>query len=62
MDEDPKVTDVYKKDFFQHLFHDMVAARSGMFLYNDSNTLAWFPTTVRLYILIEEYLNYRLKI
>ncbi|KAM7413982.1 hypothetical protein PAMA_019007 [Pampus argenteus] len=43
-DEDPKLTDVYKRDFFHHLFHDMVSANSGMFTFNDSKTLAWFPS------------------
>lgn len=47
-DEDPKVTDVYKRDLFHHLFPDMFSTKSGMFLFNDSNTLAWFPTNVRL--------------
>ncbi|XP_026222369.1 probable E3 ubiquitin-protein ligase HERC4 [Anabas testudineus] len=42
-DEDTKVTDVYKRDFFHHLFGDMVSAESGMFMFNDSKTLAWFP-------------------
>ncbi|XP_044049752.1 probable E3 ubiquitin-protein ligase HERC4 [Siniperca chuatsi] len=44
LDEDTKVTDVYKRDFFHHLFHDMVSTKSGMFFFNDSNTLAWFPS------------------
>ncbi|KAM7396239.1 hypothetical protein PAMP_019296 [Pampus punctatissimus] len=48
-DEDPKVTDVYKRDFFHHLFHKMVSANSGMFMFNDSKTLAWFPSNNAVY-------------
>ncbi|XP_028441208.1 probable E3 ubiquitin-protein ligase HERC3 isoform X1 [Perca flavescens] len=44
-DEDPKVTDVYKRDLFHHLFLEMVSTKSGMFMFNDSETLAWFPST-----------------
>ncbi|XP_070686886.1 probable E3 ubiquitin-protein ligase HERC4 [Pempheris klunzingeri] len=47
LDGDPKITRVYRSDFFHHLFHDMVSAKSGMFLFNDSKTLAWFPSKVR---------------
>ncbi|KAK2841857.1 hypothetical protein Q5P01_012057 [Channa striata] len=43
-DENPKVTDVYKRDFFHHLFHEMVSAKSEMFMFNDSKTLAWFSS------------------
>ncbi|XP_068567720.1 probable E3 ubiquitin-protein ligase HERC3 [Cebidichthys violaceus] len=44
-DEDPKVTDVYRRDLFHHLFREMVSTVSGMFMFNDSETLAWFPST-----------------
>ncbi|XP_070764278.1 probable E3 ubiquitin-protein ligase HERC4 [Enoplosus armatus] len=44
LDEDPKVTDVYKRDFFHHLFRDMMSTKSGMFFFNESETLAWFPS------------------
>ncbi|TMS05920.1 putative E3 ubiquitin-protein ligase HERC4 [Larimichthys crocea] len=44
LDEDPVVTDVYKRDFFHHLFPEMVSPESGMFLFNDSVTLPWFPS------------------
>ncbi|XP_075962648.1 putative E3 ubiquitin-protein ligase HERC4 [Anarhichas minor] len=44
-DEDPKVTDVYKRDLFHHLFREMVSTGSRMFMFNDSETLAWFPST-----------------
>uniref|UniRef100_A0A3B4TDV0 Probable E3 ubiquitin-protein ligase HERC4 n=1 Tax=Seriola dumerili TaxID=41447 RepID=A0A3B4TDV0_SERDU len=41
-DEEPKITDVYKRDFFYHLFHDI--AKSGMYMFNDSKRVAWFPS------------------
>nr|XP_046250581.1 probable E3 ubiquitin-protein ligase HERC4 [Scatophagus argus] len=44
LDEDPKCTDVYKRDFFHHLFHAMVSTEYKMFLINDAKTLAWFPS------------------
>ncbi|KAL6107277.1 uncharacterized protein ACO6RY_10950 [Pungitius sinensis] len=44
-DEDPKLTDVNKRDLFHHLFRKMVSPRFGMFKFNDSETLAWFPST-----------------
>ncbi|XP_071401090.1 probable E3 ubiquitin-protein ligase HERC3 [Centroberyx affinis] len=47
-DGDSKLTDVYKRDFFHHLFHEMVSTESGMFMYNDSKTLAWFPSEATL--------------
>ncbi|XP_013767854.1 E3 ISG15--protein ligase HERC5-like [Pundamilia nyererei] len=43
-DEDPNSTDVYKRDLFHHLFLKMVSEESGMFMLNDSKTLAWFPS------------------
>ncbi|XP_067444973.1 probable E3 ubiquitin-protein ligase HERC4 isoform X2 [Thunnus thynnus] len=43
-DEDPNVTDVYKRDLFHHLFYNLVSSKSGMFMFNDSKTLAWFPS------------------
>ncbi|XP_029290713.1 probable E3 ubiquitin-protein ligase HERC4 isoform X2 [Cottoperca gobio] len=33
-----------RKDFFYEVFHEMVSAETGMFIYNDSETLAWFPS------------------
>lgn len=47
LDEDAKLTDVYKRDFFLHLFDKLLVPESGMFMYNDTNTLAWFPAMVR---------------
>ncbi|XP_037308369.2 probable E3 ubiquitin-protein ligase HERC4 isoform X2 [Pungitius pungitius] len=35
---------LYKKDFFHEVFHEMMSAESGMFMFNDSKTLAWFPS------------------
>ncbi|XP_065327503.1 E3 ISG15--protein ligase HERC5-like [Pelmatolapia mariae] len=43
-DEDPNIKDVYKRDLFHHLFRKMVSEESGMFMLNDSKTLAWFPS------------------
>ncbi|XP_014266621.3 putative E3 ubiquitin-protein ligase HERC3 isoform X1 [Maylandia zebra] len=43
-DEDPNTKDVYKRDLFHHLFLKMVSEESGMFMLNDSKTLAWFPS------------------
>ncbi|XP_075962646.1 putative E3 ubiquitin-protein ligase HERC4 isoform X1 [Anarhichas minor] len=36
---------LYRKDFFHEVFHEMMSAESGMFMFNDSKTLAWFPST-----------------
>ncbi|XP_064782208.1 probable E3 ubiquitin-protein ligase HERC3 isoform X2 [Oncorhynchus masou masou] len=47
-DEDAKLTDVYKRDFFLHLFDKLLVPESGMFMYNDTNTLAWFPAMPRV--------------
>lgn len=40
--------EVYKKDFFYEVFHDLVSAESGMFMFNDSETMAWFSSKVSL--------------
>ncbi|CDQ97028.1 unnamed protein product, partial [Oncorhynchus mykiss] len=47
-DEDAKLTDVYKRDFFLHLFDKLLVPESGMFMYNDTKTLAWFPAKPRV--------------
>ncbi|CAB1455246.1 unnamed protein product [Pleuronectes platessa] len=31
-------------DFFNDVFHELVSNESGMFIFNDSKTLAWFPS------------------
>ncbi|XP_024138388.1 probable E3 ubiquitin-protein ligase HERC4 [Oryzias melastigma] len=41
-DGDTKITNVYKKDFFHHLFVEIKKEKSEMFMTNDSETLAWF--------------------
>ncbi|RVE72057.1 hypothetical protein OJAV_G00057880 [Oryzias javanicus] len=41
-DGDTKVTNVYKKDLFHHLFREIKKEKSEMFMTNDSETLAWF--------------------
>ncbi|XP_038854961.1 probable E3 ubiquitin-protein ligase HERC3 [Salvelinus namaycush] len=47
-DEDAKLTDVYKRDFFLHLFKKLLVPEFGMFMYNDTETLAWFPAMPRV--------------
>ncbi|XP_030007491.1 probable E3 ubiquitin-protein ligase HERC6 [Sphaeramia orbicularis] len=41
--DDRKVTNVNKRDFFLHVFDELMAPESGMFMYNEHKTLAWFP-------------------
>ncbi|XP_070685976.1 probable E3 ubiquitin-protein ligase HERC6 [Pempheris klunzingeri] len=41
--EDRKVMIVNMRDFFLHVFDELIAPESEMFMYNESNTLAWFP-------------------
>lgn len=45
--DDRKVTNVNKRDLFLHLFDELLAPESEMFIYNESKTLAWFPQKVR---------------
>ncbi|KAJ4935916.1 hypothetical protein JOQ06_017443 [Pogonophryne albipinna] len=43
-DEDrTKVMDVYKRDFFLQVIKELMSPKSEMFMFNESNTLAWFP-------------------
>ncbi|CAN9498636.1 unnamed protein product [Ophioblennius macclurei] len=35
---------IYLKDFFYKVFHEAVSPESGMFMFNDSETLAWFSS------------------
>ncbi|KAJ8000858.1 hypothetical protein DPEC_G00184750, partial [Dallia pectoralis] len=42
-DEDLKLTDVYRRDFFHQLFGELLAPKTGMFMFDDTQTLAWFP-------------------
>ncbi|XP_068168690.1 probable E3 ubiquitin-protein ligase HERC3 isoform X3 [Antennarius striatus] len=46
LDEDPMISNVYKCDLFHHVFNDMVSTQSGMFMFDDSKTLVWFPSKV----------------
>ncbi|KAG7229828.1 hypothetical protein INR49_012477 [Caranx melampygus] len=55
-DGDPKLTLLYKRDFFHHFFSDLVLAKSGMFMFNDSKTLAWFPSKAT----VEDNTNFHL--
>ncbi|XP_035858602.1 probable E3 ubiquitin-protein ligase HERC4 isoform X1 [Sander lucioperca] len=45
-DENLTMDDIqlYKKDFFHEVFHEMVSVEYGMFMFNNSETLAWFPS------------------
>ncbi|XP_047453396.1 probable E3 ubiquitin-protein ligase HERC3 [Mugil cephalus] len=43
-DKNYTIDDVFKKDFFYKVFHEMVSAKSGMFVFSDSETLAWFSS------------------
>lgn len=46
-DDNPTLDDFNKKDFFDRVFHKMMSPESGMFMFNDSKTLAWFPSNAR---------------
>ncbi|XP_008284917.1 probable E3 ubiquitin-protein ligase HERC6 [Stegastes partitus] len=46
--DDRKLTNVSKKDFFLHMFDELLAPESGLFMYNESNTLAWFPPKLKV--------------
>ncbi|KAM9476980.1 E3 ubiquitin-protein ligase HERC2-like [Clarias gariepinus] len=41
--EDSKLTEVHKQDFFLHIFNELLDPKSGMFKYNDKQTMIWFP-------------------
>ncbi|CDR00305.1 unnamed protein product, partial [Oncorhynchus mykiss] len=40
--EDIKLSLVNKRDFFLHVFEELLAPESEMFMYNDTKTLVWF--------------------
>ncbi|XP_051738887.1 probable E3 ubiquitin-protein ligase HERC4 [Ctenopharyngodon idella] len=42
--EDMRRTAVNKKDFFLNVFKELCAPESQLLMYNDNNTLSWFPT------------------
>lgn len=44
--DDRQITNVNKKDLFLHLFDELMAPESDMFMYNERKTLAWFPPRV----------------
>ncbi|CAL8350706.1 unnamed protein product [Lota lota] len=44
--EELKLTEVNKKDFFINVFEELMDPGSNMFMYNDGQTLAWFPAQV----------------
>ncbi|XP_073698658.1 E3 ISG15--protein ligase HERC5-like [Garra rufa] len=39
-----KITDVNKRDFFINVFEELCAPDSQLLMYNDNNTMGWFPT------------------
>lgn len=41
--DDRKLTNVNKRDFFLHVFDELMSPQSDMFMYNEIKTLAWFP-------------------
>ncbi|KAK2852332.1 hypothetical protein Q7C36_007533 [Tachysurus vachellii] len=41
--EEDKLTDVNRRDFFIHAFSELLAPKSEMFMYNDRQTMIWFP-------------------
>ncbi|XP_062246810.1 probable E3 ubiquitin-protein ligase HERC4 isoform X2 [Platichthys flesus] len=43
-DQNIEQDNVNIKDFFHDVFHELVSDESGMFTFNDSGTLAWFPS------------------
>ncbi|XP_066535877.1 E3 ISG15--protein ligase HERC5-like [Hoplias malabaricus] len=42
--EKEEKTDVNKRDFFHNAFSTLLTQESGMFMYNDTKTLIWFPS------------------
>eukprot|EP00063_Salmo_salar_P090200 XP_014065035.1 PREDICTED: E3 ISG15--protein ligase HERC5-like [Salmo salar] len=46
--EDMKLSLVNKRDFFLHVFEELLAPESEMFMYNDTKTLVWFPAKPRV--------------
>uniref|UniRef100_A0A8C5H7Q1 Probable E3 ubiquitin-protein ligase HERC6 n=1 Tax=Gouania willdenowi TaxID=441366 RepID=A0A8C5H7Q1_GOUWI len=41
--DDRKLMDVNKRDLFLHVFEELMAPEHGMFMYNENQTVAWFP-------------------
>ncbi|MED6235518.1 hypothetical protein ATANTOWER_028158 [Ataeniobius toweri] len=46
--DDRKIMNVNKKDFFLHVFDKLMDPESEMFMYNESQTLAWFPPKLKV--------------
>ncbi|XP_036006080.1 probable E3 ubiquitin-protein ligase HERC4 isoform X2 [Fundulus heteroclitus] len=46
--DDRKVMNVNKHDFFLHVFDELMDPESGMFMHNESKTLAWFPPRLKV--------------
>ncbi|KAK2909236.1 hypothetical protein QQF64_000658 [Cirrhinus molitorella] len=46
--EDMRKTDVNKRDFFYNVFEELCAPESQLFMYNDKQTMSWFPTKLRV--------------
>lgn len=44
--EQLKISDVDKRDFFLNVFNELYS--SEMFVFNDTETLVWFPSEVML--------------
>ncbi|KAF4118388.1 hypothetical protein G5714_000439 [Onychostoma macrolepis] len=42
--EDMRRTDVNKRDFFHNVFKELCAPESQLLMYNDNETMSWFPT------------------
>ena len=47
--DETKLTLVQAKDFFLHTFDDLFAPDFGMFMYDDTKTLVWFPSKVNYF-------------
>lgn len=54
-DENHTIDNIYSKDFFYEVFHEMLSPKSGMFMFNDSETLAWFTSNVSLLLHIVQF-------
>jgi hypothetical protein len=42
-----ELTEISKEDFFINVFEELMNPGSNMFMYNEGQTLAWFPAQVR---------------
>lgn len=48
-EDESRRTDVNKRDFFHNVFEELCApdSESQLLMYNDNQTMSWFPTMVR---------------